>query len=176
MPMEGDQYDQIGRLNDLRAQGALTEEEFGEAKARLLQTVGPTVAVAATVPASAAVATVGPMYTMGRLANSWDPKLRDESRAQGLFFHSYPVWVMVLLTIFTAGIYAYFWLNHWHGVMPKRRNDDPSTARAIWFGLCHSGTFIGNSNLSYAYRRGLTKNSPRPVAMSASRKNSSAGC
>jgi hypothetical protein len=40
---------------------------------------------------------------------------------------------MALLSFFTLGIYAVFWLNHWHGLMPKRRGDDPSTARAIGF-------------------------------------------
>lgn len=124
---DGDKYDQIGRLNELRAKGALTDDEFGEAKAHLLGSVGERAAVAAPAPSAA------PMYTMGRRTSSWDPKLRDDCRARGLFFHAYPVWVMVLLTIFTLGIYAQFWLNHWHGVMPKRRLDDPSTSRAIWF-------------------------------------------
>jgi hypothetical protein len=40
---------------------------------------------------------------------------------------------MVLLSVLTLGTYTIFWLNHWHGLMPKRRADDPSTAKAIWF-------------------------------------------
>lgn len=39
---------------------------------------------------------------------------------------------MALLSFITLGGYTLFWLNHWHGVMPKRRRDDPTTARAIW--------------------------------------------
>jgi len=110
-------------LNDLRVKGALTEEEFAQAKARLMADGG------ALVPPLAQAAP----YQPGRFEGSWDPKMRDQCRARGLYFHSYPVWVMVLLTILTLGIYAYFWLSHWHGVMPKRRNDDPGTARAIGF-------------------------------------------
>jgi hypothetical protein len=122
---DAERYEQLGRLNDLRVKGALTEDEFAQAKARLLEDTG--------TPAPAPAPRPAPLYTMGRLAGSWDPKLRDECRARGIFFHSYPVWVMVLLTIITVGIYAEFWLNHWHGIMPKRRNDDPSTGRAIGF-------------------------------------------
>jgi hypothetical protein len=58
---------------------------------------------------------------------------REELRRQGLRFRAYPVWLMALLSFFTFGIYAMYWLNHWHGLMPKRRADDPSTGRAIGF-------------------------------------------
>ncbi|MEE8608252.1 MAG: zinc ribbon domain-containing protein [Nitrospiraceae bacterium] len=72
----------------------------------------------------------GATPSTGAVASRLD---RVELRREGLFFRAYPVWVMVLLSILTFGIYTVFWLNHWHGVMPKRRNDDPSTARAIGF-------------------------------------------
>jgi hypothetical protein len=39
---------------------------------------------------------------------------------------------MATLSLITLGIFTPFWLNHWHGVLPKRRADDWSTARAIW--------------------------------------------
>ena len=54
--------------------------------------------------------------------------IRDGGRA----FHYYSPWVMAGLSFLTFGIYTFFWLNHWHGVMPKRRDDDPSTAKANW--------------------------------------------
>jgi hypothetical protein len=58
---------------------------------------------------------------------------RAELRRQGLCFRDYPVWLMALLSFLTFGIYGMYWLNHWHGLMPKRRADDPSTGRAIGF-------------------------------------------
>lgn len=72
----------------------------------------------------------GATPSTGAVASRLD---RVELRREGLFFHAYPMWVMVLLSILTLGIYTLFWLNHWHGVMPKRRHDDPSTAKAIGF-------------------------------------------
>lgn len=108
--MSADYLGELEKLHGLREKGALTEAEFDEAKARLL-------GKAAGAPLGGAI-----------------PDLdRAELRRRGLFFHEYPVWVMVVLSVLTLGIYTHFWLNHWHGVMPKRRHDDPSTAKAIWF-------------------------------------------
>jgi len=58
---------------------------------------------------------------------------RAELRRQGLCFRAYPVWLMALLSVITFGFYAVFWLNHWHGLMPQRRANDPSTGKAIGF-------------------------------------------
>lgn len=58
---------------------------------------------------------------------------RAALRARGLVFKAYPVWVVVLANIVTIGIFAPFWLAHWHGLMPKRRPNDPGTGRAIGF-------------------------------------------
>src|SRR6266545_1115688 len=57
---------------------------------------------------------------------------RAELRREGLHFTEYQAWVMVVLSIVTLGVYSLFWLNHWHGIMPNRRADDPSTSKAIW--------------------------------------------
>ena len=108
--MSSDYLGDIEKLQALREKGAVTEEEFGEAKAKLL----------AGMSRSSRVTVVAKVD-------------RGELRNQGLFFHNYPVWLMVVLSVVTLGAYTEFWLNHWHGLMPKRRGDDPSTAKAIWF-------------------------------------------
>ena len=74
---------------------------------------------------------------------------RDELRRAGLRFKRYPVWFVVTLSVLTLGIFATFWVNHWHGIMPKRRTDDPSTARAIGF------MFIPLFNLYWAFESRL---------------------
>lgn len=56
---------------------------------------------------------------------------RAELRVRGTFFTAYPVWAMVLLTVVTFGIFGVIWMHHWHGIMPKRRRDDPGALRAI---------------------------------------------
>ncbi|MGI8925206.1 MAG: DUF4234 domain-containing protein [Tepidiformaceae bacterium] len=113
------------RLRALREQGLLTDEEFRAA----------TSAVAA--PADAGTTAVPPMPPArmheGGYLTGQQPPTRDDLRAGGLRFKAYPVWLMVLLSVITWGLFAWFWVNHWHGVMPKRRPDDPSTARAIGF-------------------------------------------
>lgn len=58
---------------------------------------------------------------------------RTPLRARGLVFKQYPIAAMVMLNLVTVGIFGHFWVAHWHGLMPKRRPDDPSTARAMWF-------------------------------------------
>ena len=109
---------QLERLEELRSRGSLTEEEFAEAKTRVLSAATP---VGASPPPPP-----GPRDGSAGIS-------RDELRRRGLIFKQYPVWLIAALSAITFGIFAYFWMNHWHGIMPKRRPDDPSTARAIGF-------------------------------------------
>jgi len=101
---------ELERLHALRGSGALSDQEFEQAKARVLE------------EASTGVPPV--------LPTKWN---RAELRRRGVCFHEYPVWVMTLLSVITFGVYAVFWLNHWHGLMPQRRTSDPSTGKAIGF-------------------------------------------
>lgn len=105
-----DYLGELERLQALRERGAVTDDEFQQEKAKLLAGVSRT-------PAS-------------RESYGLD---RAGLQSLGIRFTPYPGWVMALLSFITLGIYTAFWLNHWHGVMPKHRPDDPSTAKAIWF-------------------------------------------
>ena len=86
--------------------------------------VGSTQQPGVTAHVTAAGATIVPV-----LAGHPD---RAELRRRDRRFTAYPVWLMATLSLITLGIFTLYWLNHWHGVMPKRRADDWSTARAIW--------------------------------------------
>lgn len=150
---------QLERLNTLRERGALTEAEFQETKVRLLAEPAPPAEVVAPAPLDVILKQFDspkgfdpggekPLGVAMAQANAphatpsgWPatPMLnvqasdRDELRRAGLRFKRYPVWFVVVLSVLTLGIFPMFWVNHWHGVMPKRRTDDPSTARAIGF-------------------------------------------
>jgi hypothetical protein len=157
--MHPDVAGQIERLAALKESGALTETEFQEAKALLLGEQAPPIAQPApaepalpsaqsaqpaNVTNTAADALAGstahveapPIRSSTWPATAVDNPLssdRDELRRAGLRFTRYPVWLVVVLSVVTLGIFAMFWVQHWHGIMPKRRTDDPSTARAIGF-------------------------------------------
>ena len=108
--MPTDRLDELDKLHALKAKGALTEQEFEQAKAALLSGLSS--------------------FPQTTESQSLDRRawIRDGGRA----FHHYSPWVMAGLSFLTLGVYTLFWLNHWHGVMPKRRDDDPSTAKANW--------------------------------------------
>lgn len=157
-----DHIERLERLEALHARGALTDSEYEAAKAQVLGADEPGDTVRAnwdeptrtSIPEAGAAAqqpdtqpagpgSVSPpvlpagtwagAYTTGPFALPAMGETRDDLRRRGIFFKRYPPWVMVLLTVFTLGIYMQFWLNHWHGIMPKRRTDDPGTGRAIGF-------------------------------------------
>jgi hypothetical protein len=48
-------------------------------------------------------------------------------------FRQFPVAVVVLLHIFTFGIFSYFYWSLMHSKLPKNRSNDPSGAKAFWF-------------------------------------------
>ena len=153
---------QLERLNALRESGALTEAEFQETKGRLLSEQADSLLVSAPLTPLEVIVTPGvalpvpePDAPEGNLLGvtmaqasatratptGWPAAPmtnvqaadRDELRRAGLRFKRYPVWFVVVLSVLTVGIFPIFWVNHWHGIMPKRRTDDPSTARAIGF-------------------------------------------
>ena len=45
----------------------------------------------------------------------------------------FPVAVVVLLQIFTCGLFSHIWFNLMHGKLPQTRPDDPSAGKAIGF-------------------------------------------
>lgn len=119
--LDADQIARLERLAGLRDRGVLSEAEFQDQRTRLL------------APPPAAPAVAAPRAWAPPPPMPIDPAARDELRRQGLVFNKFPVWLAVLLDIFTFTVFGYIWINHWHGLMPKRRPDDPSTARAIGF-------------------------------------------
>ena len=62
----------------------------------------------------------------------------------------FPVAALVLLHIFTCGIFTFIWLNMQHGKMAKVRTDDPSAARAVGFGFI---PFFNLYWMFFTYRR-----------------------
>ena len=139
--MPADHLDELEKLHALKEKGALTEQEFQQAKSALLSgkqademfctSCGKIIRREAEICVHCGVrvqALPGSQTTESQPSDrrAW---IRDGGRA----FHHYSPWVMAGLSFFTFGIYTFFWLNHWHGVMPKRRHDDPSTAKANWF-------------------------------------------
>ncbi len=138
--MPADHLDELEKLHALKEKGALTEQEFEQAKATLLSgkqademfctSCGTLIKREAEICVHCGVRVqVRPgSQTTGSQSLDRRAWIRDGGRA----FHHYSPWVMAGLSFFTLGAYTVFWLNHWHGVMPKRRDDDPSTAKAIW--------------------------------------------
>ncbi len=138
--MAADHLDELEKLHALKEKGALTEQEFEQAKSALLSgkqademfctSCGALIKREAEICVHCGVRVQARPGSRTTVSQSLDRRvwIRDGGRA----FHHYSPWVMAGLSFFTLGIYTLFWLNHWHGVMPERRHDDPSTAKANW--------------------------------------------
>ncbi len=63
------------------------------------------------------------------------PSATLHAGAAGMGLQTFPVAVVVLLTVITLGVFGLIWVNLQHGRLPRLRPDDPTAGQAIGYML-----------------------------------------